>query len=61
MYGAIKDHLSAELTGIEDAGLWKRERGIAGPQGTEVDVAGNRVLNFCANNYLGLADDPRLV
>ena len=61
MYGAIKDHLSAELTGIEDAGLLKRERGIAGPQGTEVDVAGNRVLNFCANNYLGLADDPRLV
>ena len=61
MYGAIKDHLSAELTGIEDAGLLKRERGIAGPQGTEVDVAGNRILNFCANNYLGLADDPRLV
>ena len=61
MYGAIKDHLSAELTGIEEAGLLKRERGIAGPQGTEVDVAGERILNFCANNYLGLADDPRLV
>lgn len=61
MYGAIKDHLSAELTGIEEAGLLKRERGIAGPQSTEVDVAGERILNFCANNYLGLADDPRLV
>lgn len=61
MYGALKDHLEAELAGIEGAGLLKRERGIAGPQGTEVDVAGNRVLNFCANNYLGLADDPRLV
>ncbi len=61
MYGAIKDHLDAELAGISDAGLWKRERGIAGPQGTEVDVAGDRILNFCANNYLGLADDPRLV
>lgn len=61
MYGAIKDHLSAELVAIKDAGLLKRERGIAGPQGTEVDVAGAQVLNFCANNYLGLADDPRLV
>lgn len=61
MYGAFEDHLNAELAGIEAAGLLKRERGIAGPQGTEVEVAGDQVLNFCANNYLGLADDPRLV
>ncbi|MFT4166231.1 MAG: glycine C-acetyltransferase [Microlunatus sp.] len=61
MYGALKDHLSAELGEIEAAGLLKRERGIAGPQRTEVEVAGNQVLNFCANNYLGLADDRRLV
>src|SRR3970282_388743 len=43
------------------AGLWRAERVLEGPQGGEVSVAGRRVLNFCANNYLGLAADPRLV
>lgn len=61
MYGAIREHLRAELDGIEAAGLTKRERGIAGPQGAEITVAGAPVLNFCANNYLGLADDPSIV
>src|SRR6478736_6903470 len=61
MYGALKDHVSAELDGIREAGLTKRERGIAGPQGTTIVADGQQVLNFCANNYLGLADDPRLL
>ena len=54
-------HLGAVLQGIEAEGLMKRERLIHGPQGAHVEVAGRRLLNLCANNYLGLADDPRLV
>lgn len=61
MYTTMRDHLSAELTGIDEAGLRKRERGIAGPQGALITADGQQVLNFCANNYLGLADDPALV
>jgi glycine C-acetyltransferase len=61
MYGAIKDHLAAELAGIEDAGLTKRERGIAGPQRAAIEADGVDLLNFCANNYLGLADSADLV
>lgn len=58
---AFLDHISVTLSGIEADGLLKRERLITGPQGAHVDVAGRRMLNLCANNYLGLADDPRLV
>ncbi len=61
MYGAIKDHLAAELAGIESAGLTKRERGIAGPQRAAIEADGAPLLNFCANNYLGLADSTDLV
>ena len=61
MYGAIKDHVAAELEEIEQAGLTKRERGIAGPQRAEIDADGVELLNFCANNYLGLADSSVLV
>lgn len=69
MYGDVKAQLRAELDEIDAAGLTKRERGIVGPQSSEVDIASGgadgiglaRVLNFCANNYLGLADDPRIV
>lgn len=61
MYGTFRDYLEAELRGIESAGLLKRERGIRGPQASTVTVGGTQVLNFCANNYLGLADDERLV
>ncbi|WP_308797923.1 glycine C-acetyltransferase [Agromyces silvae] len=61
MYAGLKDHVLNELAAIEAAGLTKRERGIRGPQGATVVTDGAEVLNFCANNYLGLADDPRLV
>ncbi|WP_395729040.1 glycine C-acetyltransferase [Nakamurella sp.] len=61
MYGALQQHITAELDGIREAGLTKRERSITGPQGTEIVADGQSVLNFCANNYLGLADDPRLL
>lgn len=63
MYGKFKKHLEKELTAIRDAGLYKNERIIASPQGAEIDVEGTptEVLNFCANNYLGLADDSRLI
>lgn len=55
------DHLREVLAGIETEGLMKRERAITGPQGAHVMMEGRRMLNLCANNYLGLADDPRLV
>lgn len=61
MYGTVKAQLRAELDEIEAAGLTKRERGIHGPQAAEIEVAGRQELNFCANNYLGLANDPRIV
>jgi glycine C-acetyltransferase len=50
-----------QLAEIREAGTWKEERLIASPQGVEIQVGGRRVLNFCANNYLGLANDPELV
>lgn len=55
------EHVAETLRGIEAEGLMKRERLIEGPQGAHVTVAGRRMLNLCANNYLGLADDPRLI
>jgi glycine C-acetyltransferase len=61
MYGALKNHVAAELDGIREAGLTKRERSITGPQGTSIVADGEQVVNFCANNYLGLADDSRLL
>jgi glycine C-acetyltransferase len=61
MYGAVRTRLQAELDEIREAGLWKGERVIEGPQGARVAVGGREVLNFCANNYLGLANDPALV
>jgi len=60
-YNAIKQHLEAELKSIEEAGLFKRERIITSPQGAEITVNGNTVLNFCANNYLGLSSHPRVI
>ena len=62
MYGKIKQHLADELAAIESAGLYKRERIITGSQQAEITVTGNKkVLNFCANNYLGLSNSPRLI
>lgn len=61
MYGAFKNHLQAELEAIESAGLTKHERGIHGAQSTLISADGADVLNFCANNYLGLANDPRII
>ncbi|MBI2492810.1 MAG: glycine C-acetyltransferase [Candidatus Rokubacteria bacterium] len=61
MYGDVGQRLQAELDEIRDAGLWKGERLIEGPQGARVTVGGRAVLNFSANNYLGLANDPRLI
>jgi glycine C-acetyltransferase len=55
------NQLSATLAQIEADGLMKRERLIEGAQGAHVTIGGRRMLNLCANNYLGLADDPRLV
>jgi glycine C-acetyltransferase len=62
MYQKFQQHLQNELTGIEQAGLYKRERIITSAQGAEIALTdGKKVLNFCANNYLGLADDSHLV
>jgi glycine C-acetyltransferase len=57
---AFLDHLAATLSEIDAAGLTKREREIEGAQGAHIRVGGREMLNLCANNYLGLADDPRL-
>jgi glycine C-acetyltransferase len=62
MYGKIKEHLQAELQTIEDNGIFKKERIITSPQGAEITIAtGETVLNFCANNYLGLSSHPEVV
>jgi glycine C-acetyltransferase len=62
MFGAMKENLLGELAEIREAGLYKAERVIATPQNASVRVTGSSdVLNFCANNYLGLADHPVLV
>jgi glycine C-acetyltransferase len=62
MYGDIKKHLQDEIESIKDAGLYKEERIITSPQGSEITLnTGQKVLNFCANNYLGLSSHPDVV
>ncbi|WP_177762841.1 glycine C-acetyltransferase [Flavobacterium sp. I3-2] len=62
MYGSIKNHLQAELESIKESGLYKKERIIVSPQGAEIKIStGETVLNFCANNYLGLSSHPEVV
>ena len=62
MYHSLRDVLVEQLREIRESGLYKSERVIATPQGARIAVVGGReVLNFCANNYLGLSNDPRVV
>ena len=61
MYGKFQEHLQQELNNIKEASLYKEERLIEGPQQAAIQVKGQEVLNFCANNYLGLSNNPRLI
>jgi glycine C-acetyltransferase len=61
MYGKLQQHLQNELNTIEQNGIFKKERIITSPQGAEIIVNGETVLNFCANNYLGLSSHPEVV
>ena len=65
MYTGFKKHLEQELAGIKEAGLYKNERIIVTPQSSDIEVetaeGKGEVLNFCANNYLGLSDNSRLI
>lgn len=61
MYGATKAILESELQGIKEAGTYKNERVIESPQDAKIEVADQEVLNMCANNYLGLSDDERII
>ena len=61
MYGKMKNHLAETLSEIREAGLYKEERLIETPQRAAIQVKGQDVLNFCANNYLGLSDNPRII
>lgn len=62
MYTKFQEHLTTELAGIKEAGLFKNERILVSPQGAEITISsGAKVLNFCANNYLGLSNNPQLI
>ncbi len=61
MFGKMQQHLSTQIAEIREAGLYKEERLIESPQRAAINVRGKEVLNFCANNYLGLSDHPRLI
>jgi len=61
MFGKVKNEIAGELTGIREAGTFKEERIITSPQRAEIQVPQGSVINFCANNYLGLADNPEII
>src|SRR6202007_1006974 len=62
MYRSFQQHLQKELDGIQEAGIFKRERIITTPQGASVKVStGEEVIIFCANNYLGLSSHPKVI
>ena len=60
MFDNVRERLQHELNDIREAGLWKEERVLQSPQGAEITANGQDVLCLCANNYLGLANDPEL-
>ncbi len=61
MYQDFQEYLQQEIASIKEAGLYKSERVISSPQGASIEVAKSQVLNFCANNYLGLSNNQRLI
>jgi glycine C-acetyltransferase len=62
MYGSVKEALQLELDNIKEAGLYKSERIIVSPQAANIQInTGKEVLNFCANNYLGLSSHPEAI
>ena len=62
MYKKLQPVLQKELQSIQEAGLFKKERIITTPQGADIKTSsGNEVINFCANNYLGLSSHPRVI
>lgn len=62
MYGGLQEHLKAEIEGIREEGLYKKERIITSPQGAVITIQGGQeVINFCANNYLGLSSHPEVI
>jgi glycine C-acetyltransferase len=61
MYGGVKEQLSKELGSIREGGLYKEERIIYGPQAAKIKVKEGEVINFCANNYLGLSSHPKII
>ena len=62
MYGSIKEHLVNELQTTKNAGLYKKERVISSSQDVEITLnTGETVINFCANNYLGLSNNPEVI
>ena len=61
MVNSIREHLVGEIAGIREQGLYKSERVLESPQRARIEVADGEVLNFCANNYLGLSDHPDVI
>ena len=58
---SLLTHLRSELSSIEEAGMFKRETEITSPQGADITTGRGEMINFCANNYLGLANDPEII